>query len=225
MNEKKGLGLGARVGIAFAMSFVPFLLYMIPPVDAALTSIAVASNPSNPSKSDFANFMAFGMPCVFFCATLFCFYRADRRKEKAHQNAISTRQEHFANNKRFAELAQELAHKLIFSIEHADRSTNVKIIKVSKSCSVSKSSILIDDREGINFNAERVYLKNPAVDMLAITKCITSEAATIVSEQLPDHFYDKNKTITCCYSVNSSNVTGSIQYEAQNASYIEAKPL
>lgn len=225
MNEKKGLGLGARAGIAFAMSFVPFLLYMIPPVDAALTSIAVASNPSNPSKSDFVSFMTFGMPCVFFCATLFCFYRADRRKEKAHQNAISTRQEHFANNKRFAELAQELAHKLIFSIEHADRSTNVKIIKVSKSCSVSESSILIDYREEINFNAERVYLKNPAVDMLAITKCITSEAATIVSEQLPDHFYDKNKQITCCYSVNSCNVTGSIQYEAQNASYIEAKPL
>lgn len=225
MNEKKGLGLGARVGIAFAMSFVPFLLYMIPPVDAALTQIAVASNPSNPSKSDFVNFMAFGMPCVFFCATLFCFYRADRRKEKAHQNAISTRQEHFANSKRFAELAQELAHKLIFSIEHADRSTNVKIIKVSKNCSVSKSSILIDGWERINFNAERVYLKDPAVDMLAITKCITSEAATIVSEQLPDHFYDKNKKITCCYSVNSCNVTGSIQYEAENASYIEAKPL
>ena len=81
MNEKKGLGLGARVGIAFAMSFVPFLLYMIPPVDAAITSIAVASNPSNPSNSAFASFMAFGMPCVFFCATLFCFYRADRRKE------------------------------------------------------------------------------------------------------------------------------------------------
>lgn len=269
MNEKKGLGFGARVGIAFAMSFVPFLLYMIPPVDAALTSIAVASNPSNPSKSDFVSFMTFGMPCVFFCATLFCFYRADRRKEKQKekslqeeeqkkqcekkqlQDAIAIKQKHFAQNDKVKLLGTYLADDMERCIKTTDRQASIRRIVVTGHISVSCCSITTEITENdirlgrdkyhvkrrLDFEKERVYLADPTLDTLAISKAIAEEASRILAKKMPCDPLGGIREIACHHSSGTDLYIGdgcyhpgpysraTVQYEAENANYIEAKPL
>lgn len=225
MSRNEGLGIWAKIGIAFAMSFVPYLLYMIPPNNAIIAAKVAAARDGDSINCILEAFLLIVTPGVFFFATIFCFQgpkalkrkreeklqkereEQQREREESFQNALDAQQKHFSNNDMVKTLGINFANSMITLIGAASREADDQWIEVTGCIEVSPYGVSIDGTndhwssrcalERLNFKKERVYLANPKADTLATAKAIAVIASKILASKMPFDPSGGTREITC----------------------------